>query len=113
MYLPDEEDAPDEASYLSCIEFIKPYDGEWSVEVTATVEGGATPLDNDPDLSVQVGMIIGGCDGFTAEQRYRRDLRSGFGSADPRRWRSTPPTCPRRCSGDRASSPLRRWCLNR
>ena len=68
VYLPNEEYAPDEATYLSYIEFLNPLDGEWSVEVTATVNGGETPLDNDPDLSVQVGMNLGGYDGFTAQQ---------------------------------------------
>ncbi len=68
VYLPNEEYAPDEATYLSYIEFLTPFDGEWSVEVTATVEGGVTPLDNDPDLFVQVGLSLRGYDGFTAEQ---------------------------------------------
>ena len=69
VYLPDEEYAPDEATYLSYIEFLTPLDGEWSVEVTATVRGGVTPVDNDPDLFVQVGLSLRGYDGFTAEQR--------------------------------------------
>lgn len=67
--LPDEEYAPDEATYLSYIEFLNPLDGEWSIELTATVRGGETPLDNDPDLFVQVYMSLRGYDGFTAEQR--------------------------------------------
>ena len=69
VYLPNEEYAPDEATYLSYIEFLNPFDGEWSIEVTATVRGGETPLDNDPDLFVQVYMSLRGYDGFTAEQR--------------------------------------------
>lgn len=66
--LPSEEYAPNEETYLSYIEFPNPFEGEWRLEVTASVNGGATPADNDPDVAVQVYISLRGYDGFTAQQ---------------------------------------------